>query len=197
MSVESGPKFPVVVGQDPTREGVVYTVTLTIPPVVYQRWWAEYECRAVPDADEDGEPDREGNCTTQIGDPPVDWPGEWRLKACHPQRFLLPDPVVGVGSMEMTLRESSRRWIREVLAQKYPGARVRMPEIRMSVRGRGWLRSDNAYVYRAVVNPKPVDPGIYDVTLIFRTQGTGVTPPLTLRKQVEQKVYLLETTIVR
>lgn len=67
----------------------------------------------------------------------------------------------------------------------------------MTVRGTGGLRADQTFVYRAVVNPKPVDPGIYDVTVLFRTAGTGVTWPLTLREELEQKVYLLETTIVK
>ncbi len=198
VRVDAAPNFPVVIGQDPREMGVVYTVTVTVPPVVYERWWKEPDrCEPVPDADGDGAPDREGNCTTWIGDPPVEWPGDLVPGQCRLQQFILPDPVQGSGRMEMVLRPASRRWIETELAAKYPGARVRRPEMRMVTRGRGYLRPDRTYVYRAVVNPKPVDPGIYDVTFLFRTRGTGVTRPLLLRKEIAQKVYLIETGLVK
>ena len=53
------------------------------------------------------------------------------------------------------------------------------------------------FILKAQVNPKPVDPGIYRVEFLFQTSGTPVSQPVEVRRRIEQKVWLMESTIVR
>ncbi len=194
----SRPPYPVVVGQDPERLGVIYEMTVRVPPVIYRRWERDPDiCVPVPDADQDGRPDRGGSCWTTIGDPPVTWPGDLRPGGCRLVEERYADPIDGEGLLMMTLRPSSREWIEGELAQRYPGARVRMPEIRLPITGASEILEDKTCILRASVNPKPVDPGIYDVEFIFYTSGTPVSDPIEVRRRIEQKVWLMESTIVR
>ena len=192
------PPYPVVVGQDPERKGVIYELTVRVPPVVYRRWEREPDrCEPVPDANGDGRPDRSGSCWTQIGDPPVRWPGDLKPGECRLVEEIYPDPIAGDGLLMMILSPSSRAWIEGELAARYPGARVRMPEIRMTVRGQGEILADKTFILKAQVNPKPVDPGIYRVEFLFQTSGTPVSQPVEVRRRIEQKVWLMESAIVR
>lgn len=200
--VRSRPAYPIVVGQDPRREGIVYEIEVRIPPVLYRRYEKEPDvCVPVPDTDGDGKPDREGTCATQIGDPPVRWPGDLKPGQCRLVEERYPEPISGDGALAMALRASSIQWIQGELAARYPGARVRMPRILLPVRGEGRTLGDGTFVLTARVNPKPEDPGYYDVELAFRTAGTPVTAPREIRWRTPpdrpQPVYLLETTIVR
>ena len=194
----TGPMYPLVAGQDQLHVGVVFTTTITVPPVIYRYWWkgADY-CKPVPDANQNGLPDRFGDCWTQIGNPPVKWPGDITHDSCHGKTITYKDPVASTGQLQMILADSSRSWIENDLAQRYPGVTVRMPEIRIPAHGRGWCRSDNACFFQSVVSAKPIDPGYYASTVTFYTQGTPVTRPLQLRKEKRQPVYLLETRIVK
>jgi hypothetical protein len=198
VEIESLPPYPVVVGQDPDRKGVIYRLVVRIPPVIFRRYEKEPDvCVPVPDANGDGKPDRSGSCWTQIGDPPVRWPGDLKAGGCRLVEERYPDPVAGDGRLEMILSPSSRAWIEGELAARYPGARVRMPEIRMPIRGQGEILADKTFLLKAEVNPKPVDPGIYRVEFLFRTSGTPVSQPIEIRKRIEQKVWLMESAIVR
>lgn len=194
----SKPPNPVVVGQDPERKGVIYELTVRVPPVIYRRYEKEPDrCEPVPDANGDGKPDRSGNCTTTIGDPPVSWPGDLKPGECRLIEERYPDPIAGDGLLVMILSPESRAWIQGELAARYPGARVRQPEIRMPIRGEGSLTGDKTFILTAVVNPKPVDPGVYQVEFLFRTAGTPVSDPIVVRRRIEQKVWLMESAIVR
>jgi hypothetical protein len=198
VEIESLPPYPVVVGQDPERKGVIYRLVVRVPPVVYRRYEKEPDvCVPVPDANGDGKPDRSGSCWIQIGDPPVRWPGDLKAGSCRLVEERYPDPVAGDGRLEMILSPSSRAWIEGEMAARYPGARARMPQIRMPIRGQGEILADKTFVLRAEVNPKPVDPGIYLVEFLFRTSGTPVSQPIEIRKRIEQKVWLMESAIVR
>ena len=200
--IRSRPAHPIVVGQDPQREGIVYEIEVRVPPVIYRRYEKEPDqCVPVPDADQDGKPDRQGNCWTQIGDPPVRWPGDLQPGPCRLVEERYPEPVQGSGALAMILRKSSIDWIQGELAARYPGARVRMPRILLPVAGQGAVLGDKTFVLTAVVNPKPEDPGYYDVEIAFHTAGTPVTAPRQIRWRTPpdrpQPVYLLETTLVR
>ena len=117
-----------------------------------------------------------------------------------------------------TLRESSRRWIQEVLAQRYPGAFVRRPFWNL----RRWrtyrviqdnVLPDGTHEVVILVSRIPFeDPGVYTIRLTARTRGTSwpgssaskvqppattSTPPRTVQATAPLRVYLLETTIVR
>jgi len=196
-TVRAWPPHPLVVGQDPRREGIRYEIEVRIPPVLYRRYEKEPDvCVPVPDADGDGKPDREGSCTTASG-----WPGDLQPGACRLVEERYPEPVAGEGTLRMTLRSSSREWILGELAARYPGATVRMPEILLRVPGQGEILGDKTFVLRAVANPKPADPGYYDVLLAFDTAGTPVSAPRRILWQTPadrpQPVYLLEVTIVK
>ncbi|MDR7574326.1 MAG: hypothetical protein QN194_15540 [Armatimonadota bacterium] len=194
----ASPPYPVVAGQDPERKGVIYELTVRVPPVVYRRWEREPDrCEPVPDADGDGKPDRGGNCRTTIGDPPAAWPGDLKPGGCRLIEETYPDPIAGDGLLTMVLSPSSRAWIQGELAAKYPGARVRMPEIRMPIHGQGQVMGDKTFLFTAKVNPKPVDPGVYEVEFFFRTAGTPVSDPIVVRRRIEQKVWLMESAITR
>ena len=200
--IRSWPPNPVVAGQDPKREGIVYEIEVRIPPVIFRRYEKEPDrCEPVPDADGDGKPDRSGSCWTQVGDPPVRWPGDLKPGECRLVEERYPEPVEGQGALAMTLRRSSIEWIQNELAARYPGARVRMPRIRLPVQGQGTVLADRTFVLTARVNPKPVDPGLYDVEIAFNTAGTPVTAPRRILWRTPpdrpQPVYLLETTLVR
>jgi hypothetical protein len=200
--IRSRPPNPVVVGQDPRREGIVYEIEVRIPPVIFRRYEKEPDrCEPVPDADGDGKPDRSGSCWTQIGDPPVRWPGDLKPGECRLVEERYPEPVEGQGALAMILRKSSIEWIQGELAARYPGARVRMPRILLPVQGQGTVLADKTFVLAARVNPKPVDPGLYDVEIAFNTAGTPVTAPRRIEWRTPpdrpQPVYLLETTLVR
>jgi hypothetical protein len=191
-----------VVGQDPKREGIVYEIEVRIPPVILRRYEKEPDrCEPVPDADGDGKPDRSGSCWTQIGDPPVRWPGDLKPGECRLVEERYPEPVEGQGALAMILRKSSIEWIQGELAARYPGARVRMPRILVPIQGQGTVLGDKTFVLTARVNPKPVDPGFYDVEIAFNTSGTPVTAPRRIEWRTPpdrpQPVYLLETTLVR
>lgn len=201
--IASWPPHPIVVGQDPRREGIRYEIEVRIPPVLYRRWEREPDrCVPVPDADGNGKPDREqGTCSVTIGDPPVPWPGDLVPGECRLVEERYPEPVSGQGLLSMVLRPSSRAWIQGELAARYPGARVRQPVIQLPVAGAGQVLGDKTFLLTAVVNPKPVDPGYYDVSLAFTTAGTPVSPPRTVVWRTPddrpQPVYLLEVTLVR
>jgi hypothetical protein len=198
VEIESLPPYPVVVGQDPDRKGVIYRLVVRVSPAIFRCYEKEPDvCVPVPDANGDGKPDRSGSCWTQIGDPPVRWPGDLKAGGCRLVEERYPDPVAGDGRLEMILSPSSHAWIEGELAARYPGARVRMPEIRMPIRGQGEILADKTFVLRAEVNPKPVDPGIYRVEFLFRTSGTPVSQPIEVRRRIEQKVWLMESAIVR
>lgn len=191
-----------MVGQDPRKEGIRYEIEVRIPPVLYRRYEKEPDrCVPVPDADQDGKPDRDGSCRTTIGDPPVSWPGDLQPGSCRLVEERYPEPISGQGLLAMILRDSSRAWIQGELAARYPGARVRQPEIRLPVSGQGRILGDGTFVLAAVVNPRPVDPGYYDVSIVFNTDGTPVSSPrpIVWRTPADrpQPVYLLETTLVR
>ncbi len=194
--VRSRPAYPIVVGQDPRREGIVYEIEVRVLPVIYRRYEKEPDqCVPVPDADQDGKPDRSGSCS--IGG----WPGDLQPGACRLVEERYPEPVQGSGALAMILRKSSIDWIQNELAARYPGARVRMPRILLPVAGQGAVLGDKTFVLTAVVNPKPEDPGYYDVEIAFNTAGTPVTAPRQIRWRTPpdrpQPVYLLETTLVR
>jgi hypothetical protein len=200
--IRSWPPNPVVAGQDPKREGIVYEIELRIPPVIFRRYEKEPDrCEPVPDANGDGKPDRSGSCWTQIGDPPVRWPGDLKPGECRLVEERYPEPVEGQGALAMVLRKSSIEWIQNELAARYPGARVRMPRILLPVQGQGTVLADKTFVLTARVNPKPVDPGFYDVEIAFNTAGTPVTAPRRILWRTPpdrpQPVYLIETTLVR
>ena len=198
VHVATAPLYPLVAEQDQLHVGVIFTTTITVPPVIYRYWHrgADY-CKPVPDANQNGLPDRLGDCWTQIGDPPVKWPGDITHDSCHQRAIVYSDPVAGSGLLQMVLAQSSRDWIENDLANLYPGMSVRMPEIRLPAQGRGWCRSDKVCFFRSVVNARPVDPGYYASTITFYTRGTPVTRPLQLRKEKRQPVYLLETRLVK
>ena len=117
-----------------------------------------------------------------------------------------------------TLTATSRAWIRNELAAKYPGARVRRPfwNLRAQptyrvVRNRVLADGTNEVVL-AVTRIPFEDPGVYTVRVSARTRGTSwpgssardVQPPAATRTPGQRiaanaplRVYLLDATIVK
>ncbi len=117
-----------------------------------------------------------------------------------------------------TLTAASRAWIRNELAAKYPGARVRRPfwNLRAQptyrvVRNRVLADGTNEVVL-AVTRIPFEDPGVYTVRVSARTRGTSwpgssardVQPPAATRTPGQRiaanaplRVYLLDATIVK
>lgn len=130
---------------------------------------------------------------------------------------------VDLSSIRVTaeLSRESRQWIREELARKYPGARVRRPFWNLRalptyrvVRNR--VLADGTHEVQIAITRIPFqDPGRYDVQVQASTRGTSwpgsrvsdpgmlvppaqrSTAPKTTRADTNLRVYLLETTVSR
>ncbi|HKZ84238.1 MAG TPA: hypothetical protein VJ793_11350 [Anaerolineae bacterium] len=206
------PPNPVVVGQDPDRQGIEFVINAQVPPVEYY-WWERVQgkvCR--PGVDWRGYP----TCSYNGGD------GHWEMADEDCQGGRADDPRLrctkddgtqgtrvpfctehiyryrdGVDSVRVIadLSQGSINWINGELAARYPGATVRHPH--WDVSAPGAIFGSGGSFFSGVVRVPVEDPGWYDTRVIVRTTGTAVSGPRTAEWNGRAPAYLKETTIIK
>jgi len=203
------PPYPVVISQDPEKKGVNVHIQITTHPVIYR--WKEYEIvgreRKCAWHDERGNVVcyyKEFGCYNGPTNPcDAGWENWWKETVdkwdCRWHSKRIPDPPdVANTSLEAVLSQGSRQWIREELAQRYPGLKLRHPDWRnMHPHWDVSYYDDGTYVASTVMNIPVEDPGIYDLTLSGRTRGTIHSNPLPYGYQGSFSVYFVGETLVK
>jgi len=196
----TSPPYPIVIGQDPERVGWNVCVTIQSYPVVYEHW--DWEIVGYKDETRVQCCHASGLCQDDLAPCNNGWE-DWSSKTttvqvpvydCVYHKETYPDPIeLGTIRLAASLSQESKNWIERDLAQRYPGAHVKHPDWEIIPAG-GW-KGD--HTVSACINVPFEDPGTYAVTLDARTHGTKYTLPLSLHKEFEQKVYLIETTLIK
>ncbi|MBN1887891.1 MAG: hypothetical protein JW850_07860 [Thermoflexales bacterium] len=206
LGVTYTPPNPIVVGQDPDREGVSLVVQSAQPGCRYYWWervtrefcgpegdtvnfpcnaahtwgryWRDWSCAEGYDVSNPNHI----HCTTNNGR------DGHRVAICE-QKFLdLTDNVVSVEAV-FNLTQTSRDWITNDLSVRYPGATIKGSY--------PWTVAGSLTPgYRlGFVRAQVQDPGWYDVTMRVWADGTCGRRSQTTTVQVP--VYLMQTTIIR
>lgn len=119
---------------------------------------------------------------------------------CTEHRDPVRDELIGV-AVQLTLSEASRNWIESELAQRYPGARVRQPEIAAPGTLSDCYYAGNRHVCTITAHLEPidpgwpVDPGWYEVALTVTSNLAHRVNAVSIPEQVP--VYLKDTTIIQ
>ncbi|MFZ5915488.1 MAG: hypothetical protein ACOYZ7_00965 [Chloroflexota bacterium] len=206
------PPYPVVIAQDPQQRGVDVNVQITSYPVHYewQEWevvGAEHKCGC----DNPATPTGDAECYNgEFGCPNVNpnpcdqgW-ADWKWYdvpkyGCAWHEAWLPDPIdTSSISLWAVLTPSSREWITEELALKYPGLKLRHPDWRsLAPHWDVSFYDDLSCVARTTVNVPAEDPGIYDLSLGGRTSGTRHSGGQPFGFSGNFSVYFLGETLVK
>jgi len=202
------PPYPVVIAQDPEKKGVDVHVQITSYPVHYE--WQEWEkvsserhCAWDPDPNVKDDGDKDPNTPGTQTACNLGW-DDWRYHSydkygCIWHDTWVPDPIdTSSISLWAVLTQSSRQWITEELAVKYPGLGLRHPDWQNLFPA--WDVSyydDMTYVATTVINIPIEDPGIYDLSLSGRTSGTRYSGPLPFGFNGDFAVNFLGETLVK
>ncbi len=211
------PNTAVVVGQDPSEEGVTLEWHLRIDPTIvnYQKW--EVVDQVVVACVED---DTCGVCNRNRNGNGHDdeWPngGEQNRYGCGHNNCGCPDgwhPVVedvygcqdyyrayseGVDDLApgASLSINSRAWIQGELSAAYPGADLINPDWAFSTPPDCIWDGDSCTMDFSLVIPV-TDPGWYDIKLEGLTGGTQISPPRSFEVVAgEFGVYMIDTSLV-
>ncbi|MGD0613269.1 MAG: hypothetical protein ABSB41_17360 [Anaerolineales bacterium] len=199
------PSYPVVVGQDPQRRGVDVQARVVIPPIIYHYFEAvrreEYLC-----VGGDPSPYNSG-CPGPAGK----YSNGWSASMAGNDRYHVVDHVwydcvehtqvypdyLAEARIALSLTEESRQWILTSLAQAYPGAHLKHPELGFDFPGPGSL-SGESVVWSTVEHSIPIeDPGNWVVTVSALTTGTAVSTPRFATLGLGQFLdYLLRESLV-
>jgi hypothetical protein len=184
---------PVVVEQDQEARGADIFLIVRVPPVIYTYELEQQEERCIHsetpppdwhgcdlDTDGDGSPDHPG-------DPYWNEDGEslWVTRDQPVADALLLTP--GAWQFKAILSDQSRAWIMGELRSHYPYAVVVHPEWDLTQTEYfelvdAYIDGDRQAIVRMQATYVPfVDPGVYDVVAMFRTEGTEFVCPGTCR----------------
>jgi hypothetical protein len=137
------PAHPVVIGQDPSDLGVAVLFDLTLPPAT-RTWYEEVvECQPAPEP-LPGETPQPPICTTR----------------CEQHQQAVRDTITGADAA-LRLQDTSRRWIENELAVRYPHAAVRKPNMSNRATLHACYYAGHTHRCTARVQFKPEDPGYY------------------------------------
>lgn len=168
----TGPGYPLVVGQDPSRTGVNVSFTASVAPTIYHTWEAVpiEECtpRAWPRTGKD--------CYI------VDW-------VCEQHTQTFPE-CISVASGSLRLTQDSKNWIVDELSIHYPGAYVHRDSFSFPATG-GCVWEYNA------PHVQVEDPGEWEIYINGQTSGTPVSGARPFGgKSGDFNVWLKETAII-
>ena len=94
----------------------------------------------------------------------------------------------------MTLTDGSRQWIEQELAPRYPGARVREPELRAVGTLTDCFYTGDRHVCTVTAHLEPSDPGYYAVMLTLTSDLAQRVNTVAVPELVP--IYLKDTTII-
>jgi hypothetical protein len=199
------PPFPLVVGQDPSKRGVDLTFSLSIQPTILHSWsWGIVDVTQSCNYDENG-----GHSGCPISQYSNGWSRYWESSS---YRYVETNTIwgciehitsykegVSVIFPSANLANSSKSWILNDLAQRYPGAFLHHPNWSWGYAGPGYGSfSGFTYLWNfSIQKVQAADPGIYNLVVSGTTSGTPVSQPRSFSiKAGTFDDYLLETTII-
>lgn len=185
------PPRPVVVGQDPNRQGFRLRLIATGGRYEFTRQELERWCG----------PESAGESLGRYPDACGE-DAQWHW-ACPVRCIECYDDPFAVMQVRMRLADPTVDWIQRQLATRYPGARPKegLPRIWQLAGIDGQMTIDRWWLYAPgqpdVLSPGPVDPGIHGGKIVAWTRGTPKSDPQLVERAFEVPVYLMDTTILR
>ena len=180
------PDRPVVVEQDPDKQGFRLHITGTGGRYEYKTQRLEKVCDDQPDPI---------NGTPQ---PCRAWHHECPIRCVE----CYNDPFAG-GQVRMRLADSTVEWIQGDLATRYTGAQPKegLPRTWQLPGMYGQMSVDQWWRYAPgqpdILSNGPLDPGIHGGVIAAWTTGTPKSAPQRVAAPFEVPVYLLDTTIAK
>lgn len=172
------PTAALVIGQDPSENGVTLEWHITVEPTVvtFQKWEVIYrEVVACMENSPTYSPDN-GSCGDDNCGCPTGLHAIIReIWGCKDKEKIYQE---GLGDLiaGASLKPGSRAWIEGELKAAYPGARLINPDWAFDVTPEcGWLDKVCTMVFSLDI--PAADPGWYDIQLKGQTQGTLASPP--------------------
>ena len=169
---KTAPEYPLVVGQDPDKRGVDFSFHASVAPTRYitYRLIVEYGC--------DPGPCRPGERREVVG------------YHCAAQTQVFEECIESA-SGRISLSQTSREWILDELAIRYPEAYLHDPDMNVSSSG-GCEWSDSPG------NVPVADPGYWNVYARGSTSGTPVSGPRSFGGKVDEfQAWLKEIAIIK
>lgn len=185
------PPQPVVVGQDPNRQGFRMHIIATGGRYEFTRQELEQWCGP------ESAGQSQGRYPAACG---VDAQWHWE---CPVRCIECYDDPFAVMQVRMRLADPSVDWIQRQLAARYPGARPKegLPRTWQLTEIDGQMAIDRWWRYAPgqpdVLSQGPVDPGIHGGKIVAWTRGTPKSDPQLVERAFEVPVYLMDTTILR
>jgi hypothetical protein len=184
------PAYPVVVGQDPDRQG--FRLHIQGQGGRYEHKTQRLEQWCGPASAGEAQGRYPADC------PHSEWHWEcpWRCAECY------DDPFAAV-QINMRLADSAVAWIQGELASRYTGARLKegLPHTWQLSGVANQMAFDLWWRYAPgqpdVLSTGPVDPGSHGGRVLAWTTGTPKSAPQLVQAAFEAPVYLLDTTIDR
>ena len=178
------PDHPVVVEQDPDKQGFQMHITGTGGRYEHKTQRLEKVC------DDQPEPI---NGTPQ---PCREWHYECPIRCAE----CYNDPFAGI-QVRMRLADSTMEWIQGELASRYTGAEPKegLPRTWQLPGVYGQMSVDQWWIYAPgkpdILSNGPLDPGIHGGKIVGWTTGTPKSAPQRVAAPFAVPVYLLDTTI--
>ena len=180
------PDHPVVVEQDPDKQGFRMHITGTGGRYEHKTQRLEKVC------DDQPEPI---NGTPQ---PCREWHWECPIRCAE----CYNDPFDAI-QVRMRLADSTMEWIQGELASRYTGAQPRegLPRTWQLTGVHGQMTVDQWWIYAPgkpdVLSNGPLDPGIHGGKIVGWTTGTPKSAPQVVERAFSVPVFLMDTTIAK
>ncbi len=178
------PERPVVVEQDPDKQGFRMQITGAGGRYEHKTQQLEKVC------DDQPQPAN--------GAPCKEW--HWECPIRCPECY--DDPFAAV-QVRMRLADSTMAWIQGDLAGRYTGAQPKegLPRTWQLPGVRNRMTLDLWWIYAPrqpdILSNGPLDPGVHGGKIIGWTTGTPKSPPQVVEAPFSVPVYLLDTTIAK
>jgi hypothetical protein len=180
------PDHPVVVEQDPDKQGFQMHITGTGGRYEHKTQRLEKVC------DDQPEPI---NGTPQ---PCREWHYECPIRCAE----CYNDPFAGI-QVRMRLADSTMEWIQGELASRYTGAEPKegLPRTWQLPGVYGQMSVDQWWIYAPgkpdILSNGPLDPGIHGGKIVGWTTGTPKSAPQLVERAFSVPVFLMDTTIAK
>ncbi len=185
------PDHPVVVEQDPARQGFRMRITGRGGRYEYKTQRLEKWCGPASAGQS------QGRYPAACGeDAEWHWECPIRCTECY------DDPFDAI-QVRMRLADATVEWIQGELAARYTGAQPKegLPRTWQLTGVYGAMTVDQWWIYAPgqpdVLSNGPLDPGIHGGKFVGWTVGTPKSPPQLVERAFEVPVFLLDTTIAK
>lgn len=185
------PDHPVVVEQDPDKQG--FRMQITGEGGRYEHKTQQLEKWCGPASA--GE--TQGRYPAACG-AAAEWHYECPIRCVE----CYDDPFDAI-QVRMRLADSSLEWLQGELASRYTGAQPRegLPRTWQLAGVHGLMTLDQWWIYAPgkpdILSNGPLDPGIHGGKIVGWTVGTPKSPPQVVERAFSVPVFLLDTTIAR